>query len=173
MVTGYEVSPDGRTLAFRENYNLFVTPFFGGARTLDVGARGAQLPVTRVTTDGAAYPSWTTGGQRLAWSLGPTLYGADMARPASAPRPGGTAYSPPTTGTSLAMTVPADVPQGLVALVGARIVTMANDAGGIIDDGVILIEGNRIRAVGRARRGRHPGRRARRSTSPARPSSPA
>jgi len=147
MVTGYEVSPDGRTIAFRENYNLFVTPFFGGARVMDVGARGMQLPITRVTANGTAYASWALGGRRLAWSLGPTLYGAntaDMLRTA----PGGT-YAAPTSGTSLAMTVPADVPSGWVALVGARIVTMADDAGGIVDDGVVLIEGNRIRAVGR------------------------
>jgi imidazolonepropionase-like amidohydrolase/Tol biopolymer transport system component len=146
MVTGYEVSPDGRTLAFSENYNLFVTPFFGAARLMEVGARGSQLPVTRVTTGGATYPSWA--GNRLAWSLGPTLYRADTAdllRTA----PGGPAYSPPAAGTSLSITVPADVPTGWVALVGARIVTMSNAQGGIIDDGVILIEGNRIRAVGR------------------------
>ena len=79
MVTGYEVSPDGRTIAFRENYNLFVTPFFGGARALDVGARGSQLPVTRVTTNGAAYASWAQDGQRLTWTLGPTLYSANTA----------------------------------------------------------------------------------------------
>ena len=66
------------------------------------------------------------------------------------------------TGTSLSMTVPADVPTGQVALVGARIVTMANDDGGIIDDGVILIDGNRIRAVGPRGSGRDPRRRAHR-----------
>ena len=146
MVTGYEMSPDGRFLAFAENYNLFVTPFFGAARLMEVGARGSQLPVTRVTTGGASYPNWA--GNRLGWSLGPTLYGAsasDLIRNA----PGGTAYAPPAAGVSLSMTVPADVPAGWVALVGARIVTMANAEGGIIDDGVILIEGNRIRAVGR------------------------
>jgi imidazolonepropionase-like amidohydrolase/Tol biopolymer transport system component len=146
MVTQYELSPDGRTLAFRENYNLFVTPFFGAARLLEIGARASQLPVTRVTTNGGNYPNWA--GNRLAWSLGPTLYGAnssDMLRDT----PGGTAYSPPTAGTSLSITVPADAPTGQVALVGARIVTMANAEGGIIDDGVILIDGNRIRAVGR------------------------
>ena len=59
---------------------------------LDVGARGSQLPVTRVTTNGAAYASWTQSGQRLAWSLGPTLYGAntaDMLRTA----PGGSLHA--------------------------------------------------------------------------------
>jgi len=145
MITGYELSPDGRALAFTENYNLFVTPFFGAARLLELSARGAQMPVTRVSTGGAVYPGWA--GNRLSWSLGPTLYGAnvsDLLRNA----PGAAAYSPPATGISLSMTVPADVPAGWTALVGARIVTMANAEGGIIDDGVILIEGNRIRAVG-------------------------
>ncbi|TMJ20269.1 MAG: amidohydrolase [Alphaproteobacteria bacterium] len=146
MVTEYELSPDGRTLAYREDYNLFVTPFPGAAHALDVSARGSQLPVTRVTANGGNYPAWTANG-RLSWSLGPTLYGAnvaDMLRSA----PGGGAYAPPASGISLSMTVPADVPQGLTALVGARIVTMSNQDGGIIDDGVILIDGNRIRAVG-------------------------
>ncbi|MGZ8347664.1 MAG: amidohydrolase family protein, partial [Allosphingosinicella sp.] len=148
LVTGYEVSPDGRTLAFSENYNLFVTPFFGGAQALNVGARGSQLPITRVTRRGGTSPSWSGNGGQLAWSLGPTLYRADtglMLRTA----PGGTAYSAPDSGTLLAITASADRPQGIVALVGARIVTMADAAGGIIDDGIILIDGNRIRAVGR------------------------
>jgi Tol biopolymer transport system component/imidazolonepropionase-like amidohydrolase len=147
LITGYEVSPDGRTLLFSENYNLFVTPFFNGAATLNVGARATQLPITRVTRSGGTFPSWTLGGRRLAWTLGPILYGADagdLLRTA----PGGS-YSAPTSGTSLAVSASADAPQGRVALVGARIVTMADESGGIIDDGVILIEGNRIRAVGR------------------------
>ncbi|HYG30584.1 MAG TPA: amidohydrolase family protein [Allosphingosinicella sp.] len=50
---------------------------------------------------------------------------------------------------SLAVAARADRPQGQVALVGARIVTMTAADGGIIEDGVILIDGNRIRAVGR------------------------
>ena len=147
LVTGFEVSPDGRTLAFRENYNIFATPFFGGAAMMNVGARGNQLPITRVTTGGGTYPTWTQGGRRLTWTLGPVLYGADAADLVRT-APGGS-YTPPGSGTSLAITANADVPQGRVALVGARIVTMANASGGIIDDGVILIDGNRIRAVGR------------------------
>ena len=36
----------------------------------------------------------------------------------------------------------------MVALVGARIVTMSDDNGGIIEDGVLVTDGNRIAAVG-------------------------
>lgn len=148
LINGFEVSPDGRALAFRENYNIFVTPFFAGAQTLNVGARGTQLPVVRATERGGQYFHWSGGGRTLAWLLGPTLYTGD--RGAMIPTaPGGRAYEPPRSGTSLALSVPADRPEGQLALVGARIVTMADEAGGVIEDGVVLIDGNRIRAVGR------------------------
>ena len=46
------------------------------------------------------------------------------------------------------MTVPTDKPKGMIALVGGRIVTMAGKDGGVIDQGTVLIDGNRIVAVG-------------------------
>ena len=45
------------------------------------------------------------------------------------------------------MTRPADKPRGVVALTGARIVTM-NDAREVIENGTILVRDNRIVAVG-------------------------
>jgi len=42
----------------------------------------------------------------------------------------------------------ADLPTTTVALGGARIITMAGANGGVIEDGVVIIEGNRIVAIG-------------------------
>ena len=50
---------------------------------------------------------------------------------------------------SLSMQLEADVPNSVVELTGARIVTMANSEGGVIEDGVIIVENNRIAAIGR------------------------
>ena len=165
MVTGYELSPDGRTLAFRENYNLYATPFFGGARVLELSARATQLPLVRVTTGGANYPCM--GGQPAELDDGADALQRQPGCPAAP------AYTPPATGTSLAVTVPADVPTGWTALVGARVVTMANDAGRDHrrrrhpDRGQPHPRGRPARARSRSRPARAP------STSPARPSSPA
>ena len=148
LVSGFEVSPTGSHLAFRENYNVYVMPFAPGAATLNVGSRGGQLPVTRATADGGSYFHWASGGRALGWSLGPTLYTAEVATMIRT-APGGAAYAAPRQGVSLAVSAAADRPQGQVALVGARIVTMAGEDGGVVEDGVILIEGNRIRHVGR------------------------
>ena len=59
-----------------------------------------------------------------------------------------TKFESPKTGVSLSMRVNADKPTGTVALVGARLVTMASPDGGAIEDGIVLIENNRIKAVG-------------------------
>jgi imidazolonepropionase-like amidohydrolase/Tol biopolymer transport system component len=147
MAIGYEVAPTGDYLAFRENYNAFLTPFFAGAKTVEVGAKANQLPVTKLSGAGGQYLHWGAGGRTLAWSLGPTLYRADAAAVIGT-SPGGT-YTPPGSGTSLAITVPSDKPEGVTVLTGARILTMADASGGIIDDGVVIIQDNRIRAVGR------------------------
>ncbi|SOB78587.1 Imidazolonepropionase [Sphingomonas guangdongensis] len=150
LVSDYIVSPDGEYLAFRQNYAAYVTPLMPGVQEAPADMDAKALPVTRASAGGAEYIGWSNDGKRLHWSLGPTLYTADSAAlfrtaPAdeSAPK-----FVPPTSGVSLSMPVTAAKHRGTVALTGARVVTMANDAGGIIDDGVVVIDGDRIAAVG-------------------------
>lgn len=153
LVNGFEVSPDGQYFAFRQNYEAFVMPLLPGTQKVSVSPSGGALPVTRVSGDGADYLGWSGNGAALHWTMGPSLFTASTAALfASAPAATGASaakFSPPKTGLSLSMTVAADRPKGQVALTGARIVTMANAQGGIIDDGVILIDGDRIKAVGK------------------------
>ena len=153
LVNDYQVSPDGQFVAFRQNYEAFVMPMLPGTQDVSVDAKGGPLPVTRVSGDGADFINWSNEGRQLHWSLGPTVYTADTGQLfALAPAaPGATPakFQPPTTGVSLSMEVAAAKPTGTVALTGARIVTMADKAGGIIDDGVIVITGDRIVAVGK------------------------
>ena len=153
LANDYRVSPDGQFVVFRQNYEAFVMPLMPGTQDVSADAKGNALPVTRVSADGADYIHWSSNGDRIHWSLGPTLYTARLSDVfANAPTPpGGTApkFQPPRTGVSLAMDVEADRPTGTVALTGARIVTMAGADGGIIDDGVVIVRGDRIAAVGR------------------------
>ncbi|MFN5901958.1 MAG: amidohydrolase family protein, partial [Novosphingobium sp.] len=94
------------------------------------------------------------GGKRLHWSLGPTVFSADRAvmfNDAPAAKGAKPAkFEPPKAGVSLSMKVTAEKPSGRVAIVGARVITMKGMDGGAIDNAVILVEGNRIAAVGPA-----------------------
>jgi imidazolonepropionase-like amidohydrolase len=150
MVSDYQVSPDGQYLAFRQNYQAFVMPLMPGTQDVAADAKGGPLPVTRVSAVGAEFIHWSAGGRRIHWSTGPTVYTVDTAALFGSAPPAENApkFQPPTTGLSLSMDVAADRPTGIVALTGARIVTMAGADGGIIDDGVIVVRGDRILAVG-------------------------
>ena len=85
--------------------------------------------------------------RRVHWSLGPELFTREL-REAFAFIDGAPAKLPdaPTRGVDIGFDVPADVPDATLALVGARIVTMKGDE--IIDDGAIVVDKNRIAAVG-------------------------
>jgi imidazolonepropionase-like amidohydrolase/Tol biopolymer transport system component len=154
LVSGYQVSPTGEHLAFRENYNVFVMPFLPGAQTLTAGSKGNQLPIVRASGDGGAWFQWGQNGRSIAWTLGPNLYSAETATLIRNLPVGQSekaeSFTPPTSGVSLAMRVPAEKPPGVTVITGARIVTMAAADGGVIENGVIVIDGNRIRSIGPA-----------------------
>ena len=152
LVSDYEISPDGRTLAFRQNYDAYVTPLMPGGQDVSLGTKSGALPVTRVSGSGAEYMNWSDGGRRLHWSRGATLFSADLASlftnaPVDDKAP---KFAPPTDGVSLSMTQAASKHKGIVVITGAKIVTMADKDGGVIENGAIVIDGDRITAVGPA-----------------------
>jgi len=153
LVNDYQVAPDGQNVAFRQNYEAFVMPLLPGTQDVSVDQKGGPLPVTRVSAEGADFINWSNGGAQIHWSMGPTLFTANTealyaAAPAAPDAKDTGKFKPVATGLSLSMEVAADKPTGVVALTGARIVTMADKAGGIVDDGVIVIKGDRIVSVG-------------------------
>ena len=152
LVNDYQVSPDGRYFAFRQNYQAFVMPMLPGTQEVATDPKGGPLPVTRVSGDGADFINWSGGGRQVHWSLGPTLYTAQTAQLfRTAPVDGDAPkFVAPTAGVSLGMEVAADKPTATVALTGAKVVTMADAQGGVIANATIVIRGDRIAAIGPA-----------------------
>ncbi|GAA0640437.1 amidohydrolase family protein [Brevundimonas lenta] len=145
----FAVSPDGRWLGWTERFNAYVAPFAVTGRPITVGADGKSLPQARVTRDAGEWLSWSGDSHRLQWSLGPELFSRDLNQaftfvdgaPAELPRPD-------ERGINLGFSVAADKPEGRIALTGARLITMNGEQ--VIENGVIIIDGNRIEAIGPA-----------------------
>ena len=153
LVTSYHVAPNGRYIAFTENYDAFAVPMMPGGQTVTLSGGARALPVVEVSDSGADFVHWGSGGERLHWSLGPTLYTADVGElfPSAPPADGESrSYTQPETGVSMLRRVAADRHEGRLAITGARIVTMADADGGVIENGTILIEGDMIAAIGPA-----------------------
>ncbi|MFT7288556.1 MAG: imidazolonepropionase-like amidohydrolase/Tol biopolymer transport system component [Halieaceae bacterium] len=142
LVTAYRVATNDAQVAFSENYQLYVAAMPPGAAEVELHRGSTNLKVARVSGDGADWPHWSADGSRLQWSLGPSLFSTVTADSYAED------YEPPGPLTSLARSATADRPDGVVALTGARVVTMAQDDGGVIEDAVVIVEGNRIAAIG-------------------------
>ena len=143
----YLVSPDGNWLAFRDGFNVYVTPFVETGRTVAIAPKSKAVPVAKVTKHAGDYLSWSADSRSLHWAHGPELFTRPLTSaftfldgaPEKLPEP-------PATGTPLGFSVAADVPRGAIALTGGRIITMNGDE--VIESGVVVVRRNRIVAVG-------------------------
>nr|WP_314443838.1 amidohydrolase family protein [uncultured Sphingomonas sp.] len=142
LASDFQVAQDGRSVAFRQNYEAFLMPLLPGAQDVTAATDKGALPAIRLSQGGGDFIHFSGNGSRVHWSIGPNLFSADIANIYSA------GYKVPTTSLNLSQPVRAAKPAGTVALTGARIVTMRGADGGIIEDGVILVRGDRIAAVG-------------------------
>ncbi|GAA4049928.1 amidohydrolase family protein [Parerythrobacter jejuensis] len=148
LANEFSVSPNGKLIAFRQNYEVFAMPLMPGGQAVNVSEKGGPLPVTKVSTGGADYIGWSGNGGTLAWSMGPEMFRVSTADLFGNAPGSDTSFSSPESGISLAMTQRAAKPSGTVAITGARILTMTGEGAGAIDNGTIVIEGDRIVAVG-------------------------
>ncbi len=150
LATEFAVSPDGRWLAFREGFNAFLTPFVETGRRVEIGPKSKAVPVTRASKDAGQDLHFSGDSSRLYWSYGPELYRRDLREAFSfLPDSPEKLPDPPAQGINISFQAPLDVPpaSNVIAFTGGRVVTMKGDE--VIEDGVVVVEGNRIKAVGR------------------------
>jgi len=160
-ITEFEVSSDGRWVAFAEHYKAYVAPFFSTGKQVDLGSSSKAFPVSQVAAKAGAHLHFfsndvddnkdDTNNLSLAWSHGATLYTRALTdafsflagSPDELPEP-------ITEGRDLSISVDTDRHDGKIALTNGRIVTMrdAQNQREIIENGVVLVDGHRIAAVG-------------------------
>jgi len=149
--TQFQISPDGHWVAFTENFRTYVAPFFSNGKTISLSSKTKGFSVKQVSARSGEFLSWAANSQALNWSHGRYLYQRDLNQAFAflkgAPE---TLPEPAESGLDLSFTQNGDLPQGIIALVGGRVVTMrdADQQSEVIEDGVVVIENNRITAVG-------------------------
>lgn len=147
--TEVALSPDERWFAFREKYKVWVAPVTHTGRTFDLGPAARALPVKLVSQEAGDWVGWSGDSRTLHWSLGSTLFTRDLAElytfapgaPDSLP-----AAPAPARAQEIGFAFALDKPAGTIAFTGARLLTMRGDE--VIDDGTLIVTGNKIVAVG-------------------------
>ena len=168
------LSPTGThgfaTNAATHRIYVFPTPALGGSITLNARASNSSVPSQVAIEVGGEFPGWTRDGRHMYFSLGRSFFLYDIATASAArldslkvawpkrlagdtlPIPGADtlpmkpAYHPQRF--DIKVTVAGYKPTGVVALKGARIISMKDSE--IIERGDIVVTDNRITAVGQS-----------------------
>lgn len=125
-VTAFAVSPEGDRIMFQEGFDIYEVERPAVGSVVNVSEGMSSLAVKKLSDDSGFSPHYAGG--HAWWSLGSTLGNETDTR------------------IELDLEVPADAPQGVGAVVGAKIITMNGDE--VIEEGTIVWENNRIVAVG-------------------------
>ena len=161
FATEYKVSPNGKYLAFAERFKVFVTPFVERGQVIDIGPKAKNLPVKKLSLRAGEGINWNGESNELYWSLGPDLYQASVGglfkisdeqaiaktEANSSEEQAAESLTPAPLTTYLGFKEKADKPSGRVAFVGGKVITMEGEQ--IIENGVVVVEGNKIIAVGK------------------------
>jgi len=141
FATDIKLSPNGKLVAFLEGYHVHVSPLPGSGQTISLGPKQKNLPVRRLSKIGGAFMVWSMDSESLSWSVGPEIKTASV-RDAFNIDKESAAIS-----VNLSQAIKTERPTGQLALTGARIITM-DKSRTVIDNGTILISGNRITLIG-------------------------
>ncbi|MBL8265893.1 amidohydrolase family protein [Steroidobacter sp.] len=131
-------SPDLRWIAFRDRQQYYVTPYRETGRSQSISAASDEAPVRRLTKDAGDALAWSPDSATLHWVQGANLYRATVS--------GGSGDEIAGSYATIGLDAKADIPVGTVAFTNARIITMQGDQ--VIENGSIVVSGNRIVAVG-------------------------
>ncbi|WP_245612818.1 amidohydrolase family protein [Rheinheimera texasensis] len=144
--TEFKVSPDGKYVAFADRFKVYVTPFAERGASIDISGSDTQFPVRQLSVRAGENISWSGNSKQLYWNLGPELYHANLSSVFDVGSDKAADKFKVANGQNISFSSPAYQAEGLVAFVGGQVITMQGDK--VIQDGVVLVEGNKIKAVG-------------------------
>jgi Tol biopolymer transport system component len=136
------MSPDLRWIAFRDRQQYYVTRHRETGETVTLSATSATVnPVARLSDIGGYGLVWSSDSSRVHWAVGDRLITAAVEERVRA------GSTPQLQSVAAGLEAPVDVPAGDIAFTNGRLITMAGEQ--VIEQGTVLVRGNRIAAIGR------------------------
>jgi len=133
--TEFRVSPDGQYLAFAERFKVYVTPLVESGKTINIGPKDSQFPIEQLSVRAGENISWSAKSNKLYWTLGPELYHASLDGMFAINSADDSDFKV-KSGESIGFSKKMAEPKGMIALTGAKIITM--DGEKVIENGVII-----------------------------------
>ncbi len=157
------VSPDGRHAAFNVLHNAYVTALpQAGKDPVEVAVSEGALPVGQLTDEGGEWVAWADSGRTVTWIFGSGYRRLALDKALPTPQPEAPKKETPSKDEKkddkkalpeaqkieILLELPRAKPSAATAYVGARIVSMKGDE--VIENGAVVVEADRVLAVGPA-----------------------
>ena len=142
-------SPDNQWIAFTHLHKAYVAPLVMNGQKVDLDNKSNFVPVTTLAKDAGISLHWSNDSQKVHWTLGDEYFSNDIKDTfsfLSATSDEKEKVEP--SGVRIGLQAPVDKPKGKIAFTNARILTMEGDQ--VIEKGTIVVNENRIEAVGSA-----------------------
>lgn len=144
----FSPSPDGKWMAFSNLHKVYLAPIPKTGKTIELNPNTKAIPVKQISEEAGYHMHWSDDSQKIHWTLGEEYFTVDLkdtfefveGAPEELPEP-------PAEGVRLGLELDTYVPEGTIAFTNARIITVNND-NEVIENGTIVVEGNRIVSVG-------------------------
>lgn len=156
-VQEWTVSPDNEWVAFVQGWKAYIARFPHTGRSVALSPSAGGYPVQQVSAETGTFLHWAPDSRALHWTLGPEYFTRGLEETfAFLAGDGAEPAEPEARGVNIGFRAETDVPSGTVAFVGGRVITAADDptahgaSGGVIENGTVVVERNRIVAVGPA-----------------------
>jgi len=144
----FTISPDEKWVGFVDLHNVYIAAFPKTGRSIDLGSGTKDFPVKLVSKDAGTNLHWSGDGKELKYMLGNQYFSIKLEERFEfiAGKPD-SLFRIPEKGLDVGLQLKRDKPSGVVAFTNARIITMKGTE--VIENGVIVVEGNIIKSVGK------------------------
>jgi imidazolonepropionase-like amidohydrolase/Tol biopolymer transport system component len=145
----FRVSPDEKWIAFVDLHEVYVGAFPKTGKTYDIGSGTKDFPLKIVSKDAGINLHWSGDSKQLHYTLGDQYYSINLDERFDfiAGKPD-SLFKVPEKGIDVGLEATVDKPKGVIAFTNARIITMKGNE--VIETGTVIVEGNLVKAVGKA-----------------------
>ncbi len=143
-------SPDNKWIAFSNLHKAYIAPLVMTGKPVTIEPGTKTIPVRQIAKDAGINLHWSNNSQNVHWTLGDEYFTNKVSERFTFLENSVDSIPPITeNGIKVGLEVKTDAPTGKIAFTNARIITM-NGQEEVIENGTIVVENNKIVAVGEA-----------------------
>lgn len=140
-------SPDNEWVLFSHLHKAYIAPLPLTGRPVELDNNTKSVPVAQIAKDAGLNLHWSDNSKNVHWTLGDEYFTNKVSERFTFLKNSPDSIPPMTEkGEKIGLSLKTDVPEGQIAFTNARIITMNGDE--VIENGTIVVEENKIVAVG-------------------------